>query len=32
MIDGFISEETVGTLKAYGYSVIEADTLRWYGK
>ena len=26
MIDGFISEETVGTLKAYGYSVIEADT------
>lgn len=26
MIDGFISEETVGTLKAYGYSVIKADT------
>ena len=26
MIEGFISEETVGTLKAYGYSVIEADT------
>ena len=21
-----VSEETVGTLKAYGYSVIEADT------
>lgn len=26
MIDGFISEKTVGTLKAYGYSVIEAET------
>ena len=26
MIDGFISKETVETLKAYGYSVIEADT------
>lgn len=26
MIDGFISEETVGTLKAYGYAVMESDT------
>lgn len=26
MIDGFISEETVGTLKAYGYAVKESDT------
>lgn len=26
MIDGFISEETVGTLKAYGYKIMESDT------
>lgn len=26
IIDGFISEETVGTLRAYGYKVMESDT------
>lgn len=26
MIDGFISKETVETLKEYGYAVIESDT------
>lgn len=26
MIDGFISKEIVEALKAYGYTVIEADT------
>lgn len=25
-IDGFISEETVETLKEYGYTVMESDT------
>ena len=26
MIDGFISKETVETLKEYGYAVMESDT------
>ena len=26
MIHGFISDETVGTLKEYGYTVMESDT------